>query len=241
VRSACFCFFLCKLGFKMRTAAKPPFWLPCPSACPIMKGAMKNFIALFLFLSAFPVFSLPLRNITALGMDRYPDGEDVYTLENTLIAGLTSRFSLLGRVRLREASREGEWNRGGSLGLVYLLGPHTYGESSYGIFFEGEAALSHHVSSEISLEKERFLLIGGVKGQLSPEQSTFFSSLAGRYFFVPSFSLWGKYMFIFDTATKAGHSLWAEAAVDPLPGLQIRIRNTLFSGVFDILSESATG
>lgn len=179
------------------------------------------------FCSFPPAYGTPIRNITTATLHTQLDGDVGVVLEDAFIVKDRSGVSLLAKVMWDK--RSDWWNLVNTLGVVYGLGDYSYAETSFSLGYTSENVFAAHVLTDVYLETAQYLLIGGCKVQADSSQATIIPSVAGRYYFSNVFSLWAKYMFIYDTVYDVDNAGWFEAEIVPSSFIRCKLGGTVSS------------
>lgn len=187
----------------------------------------------FILLTVLPisfVSGIPVRNITSAKLDTYLNGDLGLALEDVFLISPGPGYNLLAKIKWDHTLSNDTVTV--TAGTVFDLWKYTYSEISYGVSFSkgtGGESNDHIINGDFYYEREKGLLLGGVKFQFSEVQFTFLPSLAGKYYFTDFFSLWGKYIFIYDTVTNIDHAFWGEGEFRIIPPLSWKAGGTVSS------------
>lgn len=199
-----------------------------------MKKVKRNIILLsfiiLLIVTPAILSALPVRNITTAGLDTYLNGDIGFFLEDVFILTLSPGFNLLAKAKWQRMPQSDIVTITG--GSVFNLWKYTYAEISYALIISSEdnqSIKTHGINLDFYYERSKGLIIGGFKTQFSEEQLTLMPSLAGKYYFTDFFSLWGKYMFIYDTITGVDNTFWGEGEFYITPAFSTKIGGTISS------------
>ncbi|MCF7914482.1 MAG: TonB-dependent receptor [Spirochaetaceae bacterium] len=180
-----------------------------------MNKLKRSLTILMLISIASATYALPIRSITTLGVDQYQydnnTNEIGYTLGEVAIAQLESGLSLVAKAEYEEMADSSELK--GMAGVVFPTFSFSYMETSYGISLketETEETLIHHLLADLYYERDRYMILGGLKAELSSAQQTLLPSIGARWNWTPRLSLWGKYTTSFNSEDGFNHSLWTE-------------------------------
>ena len=187
-------------------------------------------IVIVLILSPGTLSALPVRNITTAGLDTYLNGDIGFFFEDVFILTFSPGFDLLAKAKWQHMPHTDEVTITG--GSVFDLWKYTYAEVSYALKISKENTQSiktHGINLDFYYERSKGLIIGGLQFQFSEEQLTLMPSLAGKYFFTDFFSLWGKYIFIYDTITGVDNAFWGEGEFSITPAFSLKTGGTLSS------------
>ncbi len=176
-----------------------------------MKRIKSSLIILILLSIASAAYALPIRSITTLGVDQYSYDELGYKIGEVAIAQLESGLSLVAKAEYEEQADSSEIK--GMGGVVFPAFSYSYMETSYGVSLKKtgtEETVIHHLLADLYYERDRYMILGGLKAELSSVQQTLLPSIGARWNWTPRLSLWGKYTTSFNSEDGFNHSLWTE-------------------------------
>ena len=169
-----------------------------------------RFIVLLVLVSvAAGAYAVPIRSITTLKVEQYSYDDMGYNMGEVVIAQLESGLSLVAKAEYEKLPYTSKTK--GMAGVVFPVIPYSYMETSYGISIDDEDTLTHHLLVDFYYERDNYLILPGIKAELSEEKQTVLPSLGVRWNWLPQLSSWAKYTTSFDSDDGFDHSLWAEA------------------------------
>lgn len=190
-----------------------------------MKHAKIIAIITLLISAAATAYAVPIRSITTLGVDQYSYDDTGYSIGEVAIAQLESGLSLVAKFEYEELPYKSKTK--GMAGIVFPVFPYSYMETSYGISIDDEDALTHHLLIDLYYERARYLILSGLKADLSAEGYTLLPSIGARWNDIPRLSLWGKYTTSFDSESGFDHSFWGETEYTLIDKLHLKLGGTV--------------
>ncbi len=170
---------------------------------------IRRILPLLILLSvAFGAYALPVRSITTVKLEQYSYDDVGYNIGEVAIAQLDSGISLVAKAEYENLPYTTKTK--GMAGVVFPVIPYSYMETSYGISIDDEDTLTHHLLVDFYYERARYLILTGIKADLSGEKQTVLPSIGVRWNWMPRLSSWAKYTTSFDSDDGFDHSLWAE-------------------------------
>lgn len=170
---------------------------------------IRRFIVLLVLVTVSSgAYAGPVRSITTVNVEQYSYDDTGYNIGQVAIAELESGLSLVAKAEYEQLPYTSRTK--GMAGVVFPLMPYSYMETSYGISVDDEDSLTHHLLVDFYYERSKYLILTGLKSDLSSEKQTLLPSLALRWNWLPRLSSWTKYTTSFDSNDGFDHSLWAE-------------------------------